>query len=82
MIRTQVQLTEQQRRKLRRAARAQGVSVAEIVRRCIERGIDSEIPDRKDRYGRAAALLGAFRDRQGATDVSVEHDAYLDQAFE
>lgn len=82
MLRTQVQLTEQQLRKLRRAARAQGVSVAEIVRRCIERGIDNEIPDRKDRYARAAALLGAFRDRQGATDVSVEHDAYLDQAFE
>lgn len=82
MLRTQVQLTEEQVRKLRRAARAHGLSVAEIIRRCIDRVIDAELPDRRERFARAARLVGAFRDREGARDVSTEHDAYLEQAFE
>jgi pyruvate/2-oxoacid:ferredoxin oxidoreductase beta subunit len=81
MVRTQVQLTEDQLRKLRRAARAQGTSVAEVVRRCIERGIDDEIPSWKERYARAARLIGRFRDRDGAKDVSLKHDAYIDDAI-
>ena len=82
MIRTQIQLTESQMRQLRRAARAQNVSVAEVVRRCVERGIGTELPDDlASRYDRAAGLIGAFRDREGATDISIEHDAYLDDAY-
>lgn len=82
MIRTQIQLTEEQLRKLRRAARAQGLSIAEIVRRCIDRSIDKEVPDRRACYARAARLVGAFTDREGVSDVSGEHDAYLERAFE
>ena len=82
MIRTQIQLTEEQIRKVRRAAREQGVSLAEIIRRCVERGIDAEVPDRGALYARAGRSVGAFRDRDDAGDVSTRHDAYLDQAFE
>ena len=82
MLRTQIQLTEEQLHKLRRAARAQGVSLAEIVRRCIDRAIEQEIPGRRDDYARASRLVGAFQDREGARDVSAQHDAHLERAME
>jgi hypothetical protein len=82
MIRTQIQLTDEQLHKLRRAAREQGVSVAEIVRRCVDRAIDDEILGRRNDYARAARLVGAFQDREGASDVSARHDDYLEQGIE
>ncbi len=81
MIRTQVQLADAQVRKLRRIAKQQGVSVAELVRRCIERGID-DLPGSPDRYARASRLIGKFRDRYGKKDVSEAHDVYLDEVFD
>jgi hypothetical protein len=77
MIRTQIQLTEAQVRKLKRAAAAQGVSMAEVIRRCIDRGVAHELPDRAAAYRAAGALIGAFEDRGGARDVSARHDDYL-----
>jgi hypothetical protein len=82
VIRTQIQLTDQQLLKLRRAAHEQGVSLAEIVRRCIDRAIDEEIPGRRKHYSRATRLAGAFTDHEDAEDVAREHDAYLERAFE
>lgn len=82
MFRTQIQLTEEQLSKLRRAARAQSVSVAEIVRRCIDRAIEEEIPGRRDDYARAERVVGLFQDREGASDVSARHDDYLARAIE
>ena len=82
MFRTQIQLTEEQLSKLRRAAHAQGVSLAEIVRRCIDRAIEEEIPGRRDDYARADRVVGLFQDREGATDVSARHDDYLEPAIE
>lgn len=80
--RTQIQLTEEQLSKLRRAAHAQGASLAEIVRRCIDRAIDAEIPGKRDDYARAARVVGSFHDKDGAADISVRHDDYLAQAIE
>ena len=82
MIRTQIQLTEEQMRKLRRAARDQGVSLAEMVRRLIDRAMEQEAPDRRAAYARAAESLGRFRDREGAADAGARHDDYLDGAYE
>jgi len=82
MFRTQIQLTEEQLSKLRRAAHAQGVSLAEIVRRCIDRAVEEEIPGRRDDYARADRVVGLFQDREGAPDVSARHDDYLEQAIE
>lgn len=81
MIRTQIQLTERQMRRLRRAAREQGVSLAEMVRRLIDRGIADELPDRKTAYARAAERLGEFRDPEEAGHVSERHDDYLERAY-
>lgn len=82
MIRTQIQLTEEQARRLRQAARERGLSMAEVVRRCIDRGLAAEVPDRAARYARAAELVGAFADPAGARRVAEGHDEYLGGAYE
>jgi len=82
MVRTQIQLTEEQARRLRREARQQGISLAEAIRRCVDRSLAGERADRAKLYERAAALVGRFADRKGARDLARAHDRYLDQAFE
>jgi hypothetical protein len=81
MVRTQIQLTEQQARHLRRVAAEEGVSVAAVVRRCVDLALEERRPGRAELYRRATALAGAFRDRDGATDLAAEHDRYLEDAF-
>jgi hypothetical protein len=82
VVRTQIQLTEEQARRLRRVAREQGVSVAEVVRRCVESTLTESGTTRSARYARAAKLIGTFRDPEGARDLAVRHDQHLNEAFE
>jgi hypothetical protein len=82
MVRTQIQLTEQQARRLRKEARQQGISLAEMIRRCVDQTLAGEKADRARLYERAAGLVGRFADRKGATDLARGHDRYLDKAFE
>ncbi len=82
MLRTQVQFTEEQHRRLRALAQREGVSIAEAVRRSVMRYLDEHSEDRRERYARAAELVGTLRDRDGASDLSERHDDYLDEAFE
>ncbi len=80
MIRTQVQLTEQQAADLRRLAARSGLSVAELVRRGVEPLLREGGPNALDeRYRRAASAVGRFRSGRG--NVAVEHDAGLDAAY-
>ncbi len=81
MVRTQIQLTERQARRLRAAARERGVSLAEIIRRCVEKALVEEAPTRSALYDRAVRVVGRFHDRRGARDLSRRHDRYLDDAF-
>jgi hypothetical protein len=81
VIRTQIQLTEQQMGRVRQAARAQGVSLAEMIRRLVDRGIAGELPDRQAAFERAGGQVGRYRDRDEASDVSERHDAYLDDSY-
>jgi hypothetical protein len=81
MIRTQIQLTEDQLRRLRRRARQDGVSVAEAIRRCIDQALVENALDRAELYRRAAQVIGRFSDSSGANDLSTAHDRYLDEAF-
>jgi hypothetical protein len=78
MIRTQVQLTTEQDRRLRAIAGREGISLAEAVRRCIDGTLVSQAPSRSELYARAMELAGAFADPDGATDLSAEHDRYLE----
>ena len=82
MIRTQIQLTEQQARRLRAQARERGLSLAEIIRRYVEKGLTDESPDRAALYDRAASVIGRFHDHRGDRDLSSKHDRHLDEAFE
>jgi len=80
MVRTQIQLTEEQARRVRQRARSRGVSMADYIRRCVDLAMSQE-PDGADRYARAATLVGAFRDVDGRTDLSAAHDDLLDEGF-
>jgi len=82
MVRTQIQLTEQQARRLRAQAHDRRISLAEMVRRCVDRGLADDKPDRAALYERAAQLVGGLPARRGTHDISARHDHYLDEAFE
>ncbi len=77
MVRTQIQLTAEQARRVRQRARQQGISMADYIRRCIDRSADEGVSS-ADRYARAATLVGAFRDVEGRADLSQAHDDLLD----
>ena len=80
MHRTQIQLTDQQIRKLRAIAREKRISLAEAIRRCVDTQLANAGPSRTELYTRAARLVGRFRDIESATDIATEHDRYLQDA--
>lgn len=79
MIRARIQLADDQYRAIRRLAREDGVSVAEIIRRLVDRGLETGRRERTRSYERAAALVGAFR--AGSRDLSTRHERHLGEAF-
>ena len=82
MIRTQIQLTEEQAAKLKRLAAERDVSMAEVIREAVDGLPDHN--DRAERYARALAAVrrGGFRDIEGKTDVAARHDKYLADIYE
>ncbi len=80
MIRTQIQLTEEQSRALKSLAARRGVSVAELIRQSVDSFIRSSAGlDDRERRRRAIAAAGKYR--SGKKDVAVNHDDYLTRAF-
>lgn len=80
MIRTQIQLTEEQAHALRELAASQGVSMAEVVRRGIEEVLrERRLPSRAEARRRALAVAGRFR--SGRPDLGRDHDRELADAF-
>jgi hypothetical protein len=80
MIRTQIQLSEQQAKALKNLAARRKVSVAELIRQAVDeqlRASGNVDPDERKR--RALAIAGRFH--SGLTDLSTEHDRYLAEAF-
>lgn len=77
MIRTQIQLTEEQLEALQRLSAERGVSVAALAREGIEHVLAAA--KAADRRARALAAVGRFRSEDA--DVSEQHDRYLDDAF-
>jgi hypothetical protein len=80
MVRTQIQLNEEQVKAVKKIANAHGVSVAEVIRRAVD-GIISVNPTAgtEERHKRALEIVGKFR--SGRHDVSRMHDAYLVEAY-
>ncbi|HHY95521.1 MAG TPA: ribbon-helix-helix protein, CopG family [Firmicutes bacterium] len=80
MIRTQVQLEEEQARALRLLAAARNVPVAELVRQAVDRYIrGAGMVDMAEVRKKAAAAAGRFR--SGCRDVGRNHDEYLAEAY-
>jgi predicted DNA-binding protein len=80
MVRTQVQLTEEQARRLKRLAAQQGTSVAELIRQSVDQYIKSTgVVSMEERRRRAIAAAGKFRSSQ--SDLSINHDRYLAEDF-
>ena len=75
MIRTQVLLTEQDLAAVRCEAKRLGISMSEVVRRQLQSlKSGSSAAGGEDPF---FALVGAFSDPGGPTDVSANHDHYL-----
>jgi hypothetical protein len=81
VIRTQIQLTEEQRRRLREAARRSGQSAAEIIRQSVDRFLDQGAGGLVGATTRLSALDVSGRFHSGLSDVAVRHDDYLDEAY-
>jgi Ribbon-helix-helix protein, copG family len=80
MVRTQIQLTEAQADGLRRIAAQRGVSLASVIRESVDRTLEQD--DRAVLWERAFAVIGKYRDKDGATDVAERHDDYLADAYQ
>lgn len=80
MIRTQIQLTEQQAHTLKEIAHQENTSIAELTRRAIDQWLQTTraIP-MAERRRRALAVVGQFR--SGQADISERHDDYLAEAY-
>jgi len=83
MVRTQVQLSVEQHRQLRRWARRLGISMSEAVRRCVADRLahDEARPSRDELLRAALAVCGRYRDPGGSSRVAVEHDRHLAEAY-
>lgn len=80
MVRTQVQLSEDDLAELRRLAAEEGVSVSALVRRGVRQILDGKRrPSRDELWARARAVAGKYR--SGKTDVAQRHDDYLTEAY-
>ena len=80
MIRTQIQLTDEQSRILKAMSLEKGVSIAELIRRSIDNYIQSvKQPSLDERQRRALAVVGQFT--SGETDLSTAHDQYLAETY-
>jgi hypothetical protein len=78
MIRTQISLTEEQMSALRREAERRGVSVASIVRHAVDAELGGD--DREELIKRAIDVMGKYT--SGRSDISENHDLYLDPEYE
>lgn len=80
MIRTQIQLKEKQMQMLKRLATDRGVSVAALIRNSVDLFVHTaELVDEDEHRRRALGVVGRFR--SGRSDLAVEHDRYLQDAY-
>lgn len=81
MVRTQIQLTEEQAERIKRIAADRQTSMAEVIRDSIDRTLASPgaaVP-RQERVRRAMEAAGRFH--SGSTDGAEHHDQYLAEAY-
>jgi hypothetical protein len=80
MVRTQIQLDEEQLKALRQCSAETGRSIADLVREGVKLYLSSRTRPSREEQGRLAiAAIGKFS--SGTTDGSTHHDRYLAEAF-
>jgi len=79
MVRTQIQLTEEQAKKLRELSLLRHESIASLIRRAINRFLITGKHDLSALYRKADSVVGKFKTTH--PDTSVKHDHYLDEDF-
>ena len=80
MVRTQIQLTEEQANALKKLAVSRHLSVAELIRQAVTSFIrSSTVVDVEERQKRAIAAAGRFH--SGIADLSTGHDKHLAEAL-
>jgi hypothetical protein len=80
MVRTQIQLTEEQADEIKRVANERRQSVAELIRQGVDMILKSGASvDSGERRRRAAEIAGKFS--SGRNDISQKHDEYLADAM-
>jgi Arc/MetJ-type ribon-helix-helix transcriptional regulator len=77
MVRTQLQLTEEQIRALRLLSMQQNKSMSELVRESVDLLLRKQA--RSSAVERALGAAGSFR--SGKSDISLNHDSYLAEAY-
>ena len=79
MVRTQIQLSEEQQRRLKALSVKKAVSISELIRR----GIDQVLVeyDREEQWSRLWEVCGSCHDPSGASDVGGSHDNYLAEIY-
>ena len=90
MIRTQIQLTEAQYKFLRERAAEYNVSMAELIRQGVEMlAQQDQKPSREELKRRALSFIEhieqnpeLYRDPEGKTNVSTNHDEYFGESIE
>jgi hypothetical protein len=81
MVRTQIQLTEDQAKALKKIAQSRRLSVAELVRKAVDTVIKSNTGvNTEERHKRAMEIVGKFC--SGKRDVSKKHDLYLTEVYD
>lgn len=81
MVRTQIQLTAEQARDLKKVALSGKGSVSELIRRAVDELVKSKSrTDAEEMKKRALAVVGKYH--SGKKEISRKHDAYLAGAFE
>ncbi|MBU1672408.1 MAG: ribbon-helix-helix protein, CopG family [Actinobacteria bacterium] len=81
MVRTQIQLTEEQYEGLKKMAAREKISMAEYVRRALDRSLRREAP-LSDEVRRRMALQAMGTGHSGRSDISERHDDYFVEAIE
>ena len=80
MVRTQIQLTDEQAERLRELSATRRESVASLIRKAVDQFIISGNPDRSALYRQAETIVGKYE--SDPNDISLHHDRYLEGDFE
>lgn len=80
MVRTQVQLTEEQLALIKQIAAERNLSMSEVIRQGMDSFLRQSVTvSREERVRRALEVVGRFR--SGRSDVSARHDEHLAEAY-